>query len=873
MKSSIENFESLYEEQNNFNSNDYSNLIQNSLSLPNFNVSSILNSKLTDRFHCLCKNCGSIPIIEFLYNTNQMNYICQYPDSPKKLLIKEVFGLLFDKINDIDKIKLNVLKCLIHPNEKNYFYCKTCEKNICNKCLYENENYCNHENKIVLSNDRNTIKKIKYIIEKIEQNNKSLLMNDKSNILSDSDENMNDINNNISKYRIISHPYNNNNENKEYNNNIAKNSSIHEEYCEVLKVNNDINTNMIDINEREEIFDIFDKINNGENYDNEQYIDLLSIFIFEYINYPNYNLLKNISNAEKFAILLFKDFNKINLKYDINEKNIKDDSIKLFKDIFVNNNKENCFLLINEKILELSDYIKISDILGIKNNMISNWPFQLEVKLIERKNNPMTDLSFMFYGISSLNSESNFADFDTINITTLSYMFCNCSSLKKLPDISNFNTTNVKYINYMFYNCSSLKELPDISKWNTENVREINYIFYGCESLEYLPDISEWNITKIESMNYMLKNCKSLKKLFNTNQWEKNISKNAQKIGVLEGCTSLESKDITNNSLKNNILKYISKFINILFSIFYWLFIIFILLLYVLLLVLAVFFPIRAIYYSFNLTESNKCINNPNEYFNSINIANYRDNSNINRSQEKKIFSVFYGKLIEIANYTIDYLEDDEQNNKKINLFFGPFIQKIVNISEEFKIEYDSFLKKELGNNPDNTIEVKTIQDNKINITLPDEEVHEFKLYQKYFIVLTLINVISSFSFIILLLCIYLFSLFANMKIYFIMVFVFIIISIISGLINNYISDKMYSPYISILDKIENVYGIEIPQVILKEKNNINECKIVNTLIVIVFTFFFLAIIFYFCRKIRKNINKKLTESESIQFLPNNKQS
>ena len=105
------------------------------------------------------------------------------------------------------------------------------------------------------------------------------------------------------------------------------------------------------------------------------------------------------------------------------------------------------------------------------------------------------------------------------------------------------------------------------------------------------------------------------------------------------------------------------------------------------------------------------------------------------------------------------------------------------------------------------------------------------------------------------------------------MVFVFNIISIISGFINNYISDKMYSLYISILNKIENVYGIEIPQVILKEKNNINECKIINTLIVGVFTIFFLIIIFDFCRRIRKNINKKITENESIKFLPNNKQS
>ena len=105
------------------------------------------------------------------------------------------------------------------------------------------------------------------------------------------------------------------------------------------------------------------------------------------------------------------------------------------------------------------------------------------------------------------------------------------------------------------------------------------------------------------------------------------------------------------------------------------------------------------------------------------------------------------------------------------------------------------------------------------------------------------------------------------------MVFVFIIISIISGLINNYISDKMYSPYISILDKIENVYGIEIPQVILKEKDNINECIFVNTLILIVVTIFFLAIIFDFCKRVRKNINKKITENESKQFLPDNKQS
>ena len=46
----------------------------------------------------------------------------------------------------------------------------------------------------------------------------------------------------------------------------------------------------------------------------------------------------------------------------------------------------------------------------------------------------MTNLSFMFYGISSLNSETDFSDFDTTNIINMSYMFSNCSTMKKLPN-------------------------------------------------------------------------------------------------------------------------------------------------------------------------------------------------------------------------------------------------------------------------------------------------------------------------------------------------------------------------------------------------------------------------------------------------------
>ena len=144
------------------------------------------------------------------------------------------------------------------------------------------------------------------------------------------------------------------------------------------------------------------------------------------------------------------------------------------------------FLVINNKITDLNYNIKLSDFVDLKNRKITKWPIQLEVKLIERKNNLMTNLSFMFYGISSLNSETDFSDFDTTNITNMSYMFSNCSTKRKLPNsISSFETKNVNDMSYMFDSCKSLEELPDISGWDVNNVRITDYMFNGCKLINY----------------------------------------------------------------------------------------------------------------------------------------------------------------------------------------------------------------------------------------------------------------------------------------------------------------------------------------------------------------------------------------------------
>ena len=121
--------------------------------------------------------------------------------------------------------------------------------------------------------------------------------------------------------------------------------------------------------------------------------------------------------------------------YDIKE----DKNVNIFGYKFVENNKEICKMIINNKEYELTT------IYNIKSNYNNNL---LKVKL---------------KGINE--------------ITNMSFMFSECSSLISLPDISEWNTSKVNDMSHIFEDCSSLVSLPDISKWDTINVTNMSYIF------------------------------------------------------------------------------------------------------------------------------------------------------------------------------------------------------------------------------------------------------------------------------------------------------------------------------------------------------------------------------------------------------------
>ena len=140
-----------------------------------------------------------------------------------------------------------------------------------------------------------------------------------------------------------------------------------------------------------------------------------------------------------------KDISEINIIYNINEE--KD--INIFGSKFVENNKNICKMIIDDKEYEISE----------KYN-------------IEKKKNNELELKLKLMGIN--------------NVVDMSGMFCGCSSLSSLPDISKWYTNNVTDMSGVFYECLSLSSLPDISKWNTNHVNMFE-MFDGCKKSLNIP--------------------------------------------------------------------------------------------------------------------------------------------------------------------------------------------------------------------------------------------------------------------------------------------------------------------------------------------------------------------------------------------------
>ena len=315
-------------------------------------------------------------------------------------------------------------------------------------------------------------------------------------------------------------------------------------YKEELKLlNKDLNDIINDlINEIDIYIKIYNNIIKNSNYlinyeNIKTIVDFKAKELLTEINYYNTNeknKLKNIIN--RYENNKFNKMNEIDIIYKPDKDAQKSKKIKLFGNPFVENNKKNCYLLINYQKYELCEYFKIEDInekLSIKlienkainnmKNMFSKCNSLFQIPDFSNWNtNKVNNMSCMFSGCEALTSLPDISKFDTTNVTDMSYMFNDCYLLRSLPDISKWKTNNVTNMSNMFFHCNSFFWLPDISKWNTNNVINMSSMFCGCRSLKYLPDISKWNTNKVNNISLMFSECKSLKSLPDISKWNIN---------------------------------------------------------------------------------------------------------------------------------------------------------------------------------------------------------------------------------------------------------------------------------------------------------------------------------------------------------------
>ena len=344
-------------------------------------------------------------------------------------------------------------------------YCKKCKKNFCFYC--QREISCiegEHQLEFnIAPKTFNAIENNKKIVKQMIKRNSAKKMS-----IEESFNSNNFSENNILSIKIIKEDDNDNDNIIYYKKNINKN------------IIQDINELLESESEQDESYI-------------EDYLYIFLIILNDYSSYPNHQHYENISNFNIFLDNYYFINNYLILKYKIDSQ----ETIKIFGKKFVTTNKDNCYLNINGKFMDLTSHIKIKEIFNdCKNIQLMD---NFELSLIQIKNKKIIDASNMFYEVSSLISISDKSSFDTSNITNMSYMFYNCSSLNNSSYISNWNTKNVIDMSYMFYNCSSLKVSDNIYNWNIKNVKKKEKMQYGCKKNIYL-----YNAKYITSMPLFL---------------------------------------------------------------------------------------------------------------------------------------------------------------------------------------------------------------------------------------------------------------------------------------------------------------------------------------------------------------------------------
>ena len=190
---------------------------------------------------------------------------------------------------------------------------------------------------------------------------------------------------------------------------------------------------------------------------------------------------------------------------------------------------------------------------GVTANPNSGYLFSSlkSVKTIDLSNldtSYVTDMNYMFDGMSHLENITFGEKFDTSNVTDMHGMFNWCVSLKSL-DLSNFNTSKVTNMNGMFSHCRSLTEL-NLSNFDTSNVTNMNQMFATWDGVSQLKTInlSSFKTSKVTNMSGMFAGLTELTELDLNNFDTSSVTNMGQ---MFEGLSKITELDLSNFDTSN----------------------------------------------------------------------------------------------------------------------------------------------------------------------------------------------------------------------------------------------------------------------------------------------------------------------------------
>ena len=140
------------------------------------------------------------------------------------------------------------------------------------------------------------------------------------------------------------------------------------------------------------------------------------------------------------------------------------------------------------------------------NQMFATWDGVSQLKTINLssfKTSKVTNMSGMFAGLTEL-TELDLSNFDTSSVTNMGQMFEGLSKITEL-DLSSFDTSNVTNMGGMFNKCSSLKAL-DLSNFNTKKVTGMVNMFLNATNLQTIYVGPNWS-TDGTDIYGMFSNC------------------------------------------------------------------------------------------------------------------------------------------------------------------------------------------------------------------------------------------------------------------------------------------------------------------------------------------------------------------------------